>query len=506
MLKKFFCIVLSFLIATSVVFVSGCKEKFTVRFYANGGTLVSGEEVQTVSSASEIVPPVYEKEGYVLSFDKIIADITEDTEVYAVWTPISYRLSFDGNGGSFYNQTISISLNEKLPTLPVPVKEGYIFVGWYVGETLITDGYKWNFKENKTAKARYEESGDDKYSILYDLDGGVLENIKTFYSSQEGDFSLGTPNKEGYEFIGWREENETEIKNPTIITQGTVGNKKFYANYTAITYKVSFNSDGGNQISNVLDVVFDQTLASLPIPKKSGNVFAGWYVDETMIVSGQKWTIPKNATLIAKWVIDDGKTFSITYDLDGGEINNPRGYYVEGEEDFYLPTPYKKGFIFKGYVKDGETEAVNPVTIKKGTTGNLKFTAKWEMHITIRFELSRNILRYYKGTTFYETGYCTVNGKSFVDDVHLTIGQTLSLPTPTLANKEDDQFSYDQQKKAYKYWIIDVKNIDELEGKETLDSTGVVIYSGDVFTEELAKYAVNGIITIRPRIITLHYS
>lgn len=59
---------------------------YTVTFNGNGGTLVSGTEVQTVKSPSEIVAPVYEKEDYDFTgWDKDIATITTSTTVYAQW-------------------------------------------------------------------------------------------------------------------------------------------------------------------------------------------------------------------------------------------------------------------------------------------------------------------------------------------------------------------------------------------------------------------------------------
>ncbi len=505
MFKRSISFILSLLMLLSVVFFSACRKEFTVRFHANGGTLVSGEEVQTVKDAKEIIPPVYEKEGYILSFDKIIENITEDAEVYAVWTPINYKLSFDANGGTFFNKTISIALGEKLSNLPIPTKDGYIFTGWYIGETLITDGYKWNFTEDKLAKATYVEDDDETFSITYDLGGGVLDNIKTYYSKSEGEFVLSSPTKDGYEFLGWRKDGETEIKNPMTVLSGTEGNLKFIACYSPKTYEVSFDANGGSQIATKISAIFDKEIGALPTPTKDGFVFLGWFYGEKQVVSGLIWNISESVTLVAKWKEEDGQTFSITYDLGGGKLENLKNHYSSTEEDFYLPTPSKDGYVFKGYIKDGETEVVNPVTIKKGTTGNLKFMAVWERLYVFRFELSREVRRMVSGKVFYTTAYCTVNGKSYVDDIRLVEGQTLNLPKPSVVNEDEDQFFYNFETKKYMYWVIDVPK-EELGGAIP-DSKALVIYSGDVVTKDLLRYAdEDGVITIRPRIITLYVS
>ena len=128
MVKKGLSLILSFIMCLTIVCSWGCRTReFTVVFNGNGGTLVSGEEVQTVTSAEQIVAPVYEREGYILSFDKIISGLTEDTTVTAVWTAKKYKLTFNGDGGTFTQKTITISLGQKLPELPIPVKEFYIF-------------------------------------------------------------------------------------------------------------------------------------------------------------------------------------------------------------------------------------------------------------------------------------------------------------------------------------------------------------------------------------------
>ncbi len=500
MLKRSFCLLLALLTALSVVFTSACGEReFTVRFFANGGTLVSGEEVQIVSNASEIIPPVYEKEGYLLSFDKIIKNIKGDTEVHAVWSPIYYKLTFDGDGGTFYNKTISIALNEKLSNLPVPEKEGYIFVGWTIDETQIFDGYKWTFTQDKVAKANYVIDDGYTYSITYDLAGGKLENPKTYYTFSDDTFTLLEPQKTGYEFTGWIREGETDINKTVVIEKGSTGNLKFTATYSAKSYSISFNANGGTAVSSVLDVTFDQEMGALPTTQKTGYIFLGWFYGETQILSGQKWNVADSVVLEAKWRAEDGQTFSITYDLAGGKLESPKNTYSSIENDFYLQTPTKEGYIFKGYLKDGEEEVVKTVIIRTGTTGNLKFTAVWEREYILRFELSRKVRLRDDAVV-----YCTVNGNSFYPDIRFTIGQTIVLPVPKVSSVppkfelDEFGFSYNSTKGAYIYWIIDVKE-EELNGTSP-DNVGYEIYNGDVITSEIEKYATDGVIIIRPRI------
>ena len=87
--NKILSILLTFIISISVISgLFGCTNKpFTVTFVGgDGAVLISGETVQTVSDASQLQPPVFEKEGHVFDgWSKILGKIRRDTTVKAVW-------------------------------------------------------------------------------------------------------------------------------------------------------------------------------------------------------------------------------------------------------------------------------------------------------------------------------------------------------------------------------------------------------------------------------------
>lgn len=49
---------------------------YTITFNGNGGTLRSGEAIQTIKTGGGVIAPVYTKEGYTLSWDKDFNKIT----------------------------------------------------------------------------------------------------------------------------------------------------------------------------------------------------------------------------------------------------------------------------------------------------------------------------------------------------------------------------------------------------------------------------------------------
>lgn len=79
---------------------------------------------------------------------------------------------------------------------------------------------------------------------------------------------------------------------------------------------------------------------------------------------------------------DAEKVYKITYDLDGGVLNdgshNP-GSYAEISLPFSLSIPTKDGYEFIGWTgSNGDTPELE-VRIPKGTTGNLNYKANWNL-------------------------------------------------------------------------------------------------------------------------------
>ena len=128
-------------------------------------------------------------------------------------------------------------------------------------------------------------------------------------------------------------------------------------------YKISFESNGGNQVSSIIYVNEDESI-KLPTPKKLGYVFGGWYFDnnsfnEPFYVG--KSEINKDTTLFAKWVVKTVKVYLDTFNENEFE---PLIYNVG--DIFHLsslPTLVKSknyngiSFSFKNWVMGNELPA-----------------------------------------------------------------------------------------------------------------------------------------------------
>ncbi|MBR3433629.1 MAG: leucine-rich repeat protein [Bacteroidaceae bacterium] len=71
-------------------------------------------------------------------------------------------------------------------------------------------------------------------------------------------------------------------------------------------------------------------------------------------------------------------TYTLTYTMNGGTATpaNPATYTIE-TTTFTLTNPTRTGYDFAGWKLNGEGDALMTVTITKGSTGDLKYTATW---------------------------------------------------------------------------------------------------------------------------------
>ena len=133
-------------------------------------------------------------------------------------------------------------------------------------------------------------------TITLNPNGGTLPE----FSLVEG-AALPIPTKTGYTFVGWYENQElTGVPVADIPTNNTE-NLNFYAKWTANTYTVIFDANGGS-VDPTSAVTVAGKLTSLPTPTYDGYNFLGWYTQKD---GGDKVTtdtvFTMDSTIYAHW-------------------------------------------------------------------------------------------------------------------------------------------------------------------------------------------------------------
>ncbi|MDY2902472.1 MAG: leucine-rich repeat protein [Bacilli bacterium] len=174
-----------------------------------------------------------------------IFDIYEGPVTFsAVFEKAQYKiyLNFDDADEDLGSYTIGYGESFQYP---VPVKEGYIFIGWFDGNESDSLQYSnekgeslfdWNNNDSIVLFARFEKK---QFNITDDLNGGVNSpnNPSNFLADET--IELDSPMKYGYEFLGWTLNGSQIIE----IKEGTYQNITLVAHWEAQIINGTTNSN-----------------------------------------------------------------------------------------------------------------------------------------------------------------------------------------------------------------------------------------------------------------------
>ncbi len=378
--------------------------KFTISYELNGGRVNETLITEYDYESEEIILPIPEKDCYI--FDgwyfssnfsenpvlKITKGSLGNKSLYAKWTPISYPIRYELNGGTNSDtnpNTYTIESSEII--LNSPSKTGYTFAGWYEKSDFSSNPIQ-KITQNSTGEKTFYAKWDIvSYEIIYELNGGEFSSdVINSYTIESPDFTLCIPKKTGYIFNGWYTTSDFR-GNPVISLQcSSIGKKKFYAKWEIETYSISYNLNGGNNdSSNPNNYTVNTNTITLKNPSRTGYSFAGWFEDSDFSTSISQ--IVKGSTeaksLYAKW---SPILYSISYyPKESNNTANPIYYTIESET-IYLDSPSKEGYEFAGWF-DNSSFSGNAISeIKKGSFGNIELFARW--FIGVKYNTELNIL------------------------------------------------------------------------------------------------------------------
>ncbi len=305
----------------------------------------------------------------------------------ANWTAntysIDYRLNDGGDGSAHYGTYYPASFSFGTPqTISNPKRTGYTFTGWSISEMTIDCEHYWG------------GSAQGK--------GATASSIKATAS-----------------FKNLRSNGSASVV--------------FLANWSANTYKVTFDMNNPNGVTNDISSFSDETLtyntAKLftTVPTKTGYIFSHWNVsnmDEKSSVTGDKIIHKHRASTSESWTDVEGTsvnnltlprqvmnlhstggtvkftaqwtpiTYNLTYDANSGVFNSDTNNPTKAtyDQSFTITTPIRHGYNFTSWtVKVGSAagtsqtlSALYPNTadysfINLTTTKDVtvKFTANW---------------------------------------------------------------------------------------------------------------------------------
>jgi len=369
-----------------VTLYAGWSDTFyTVTFIDNGITVDTQDigEHGRASAPTSVAKVGYSGGWYKESTFKTLWDFDNNTvtapiSLYVKWIANTYYVDFNVNGGygSMNNQQFTYGTAQNL-TANAFAKTGYTFAGWATsagGAKAYNDGES---VINLTATAHdtvtlYAVWTINNYTVNYNTDGGTPATIAAKTGVKWSDTNLlpaSNPTKAGFTFAGWNVTaggSGTNVSNNaaygSLATNDSITSITLTAQWTAKTYTVNYNTDGGTPatIAAKTSVKWgDANLLPASNPTKAGFTFAGWNVTaggsgEYVSVSTPFSELATNdsvtsITLTAQWSTG---TYTVNYNTNGGTpetITARTG--VKWSDTNLLPAsnPTKLGSTFAGW-------------------------------------------------------------------------------------------------------------------------------------------------------------
>ena len=123
----------------------------------------------------------------------------------------TFNITYNLEGGVLEDAPSEYVGGEGIETLPVPTKEGYNFLGWYLNEEKV-DNISGDMIEDIVLNAKWE-----KIKNLYSVKYNGYDNLNTSVYENETIVKPVDPIKEGYTFDGWYLNDELFDFNSPIV-------------------------------------------------------------------------------------------------------------------------------------------------------------------------------------------------------------------------------------------------------------------------------------------------
>lgn len=335
-------------------------------------TAVNVKVGETIDAAAVPVPS---RTGYTFSgwfSGNIPLDIqepvTEDITYSATWTPITYIIRFEANGGAGAMAEINLAYDQSI-NLPANAfaRNGYRFTGWGNSAGSSSPAYadEGNVANLCTAQGQvctlYALWAGEQVDITIDLNyetegriskriGVVGENYNYIYNEATGkpQFSrLNDPERDGYIFAGWFDSvtGGNEVTTQTKFADASP--VTMYAQWVeAVT--ISFNANGGSCYTSSKQIPVGTSYGYLPSASLSGKAFEGWFTspDGGQLVD-RDTTFSTDTTLYAHY---RNYRYIINYHANGGQGEMEAQPCDFGVDNKLSACAFSRdGYLFRGW-------------------------------------------------------------------------------------------------------------------------------------------------------------
>ena len=306
-----------------------------------------------------------------------------DLKEYTLILDDNNRLTFD-----YEDTSVTITWDD-------PTKEGATFLGYALTKDQKTAEFLKTIPVSELLKylddgvvTIYPVFSDlNKYQVMfiYETESGIKTNSYTVeHGSKLGDLNdLGTPDRLGYEFVGWNEDENAKTGKLTeaIKQEKITKNTTYYAIFREKTYTIKFNLNGGNGTASDQTLKYTETITLPTDIEKPNYTFVGFTYNNNLYKDSVKVAdlVTNDDIVITLEASYEEEVYTITFDSKGGSAVT--SINVKFNDKAPVPTePTRTGYTFLGwwYIISGTEDEQEFKFGETPVTSNLTLEAKWE--------------------------------------------------------------------------------------------------------------------------------
>jgi uncharacterized repeat protein (TIGR02543 family) len=304
--------------------------------------------------------------------------IVQDNSIPSTWAK-AWNGNTDASIGFVYCCTLDCTSTDdmdsstvyfdptNLPAFPVPTRQGYSFLGWLDGETLVSDsaGNPLSMEIISCSCTLTPNWEPLENRITFNANGGTgtMEG-QTILSDHSDALSGNKYTKDGYHFLGWSTSKGTDsatYSDGATYRMGT-GSVTLYAVWEANENYVSFDANGGVGTMGRQMILTDHSADLLPNQfSKDGYYFLGWSATKnaskaTYGNGGVYKMGTESVTLYAVW---EPNKNTVTFNANGGSGAMREQTILSDHSASLLSNQFTKGgYRFAGWALSQSSDRV----------------------------------------------------------------------------------------------------------------------------------------------------
>lgn len=302
-----------------------------VTFDSTGGSAVDTQLVGNGEKASAPANPT--RTGYTFAgwstsqagganYNFNATSVTGDLTLYAQWTPNTYTVTFNTNGGTSVDP-VNVQYGQKVAKPSDPTFDDRQFVGWTTDEAGTKPyGFDTPVTGDLTLYAKWAGAGETYRTVTLNLSDGAdypptaLQSMTLFVKNGEQlVIPDPAPTRDGYRLAGWT--IDTAGTKPYGFGTPVTVDLTLYAKWVK-TWTVTFDSQGGTDVPSQTVDDRGPAVAPDPAPTRDEYKLIGWSVEPTGGATYDFNTqVTADVTLYAQWA-RTAHQWTIKFDLNGG--------------------------------------------------------------------------------------------------------------------------------------------------------------------------------------------